>query len=105
EAVKKGFGVSLLERLVRHFGEQVTRRLNVQYRMHERIMGFSSLEFYDGELIAHADVAAHRLCDLVDVQTNALTESPVEFIDTAGASYEEELEPDGESRRNPQEAA
>ena len=34
----------------------------------------------------------------------ALTESPVEFIDTAGAGYEEEVEPDGESRRNEQEA-
>src|SRR5205085_10519094 len=28
-----------------------------------------------------------------------------EFIDTAGAGYDEELEPDGESRRNPQEAS
>src|SRR4029453_2802435 len=26
------------------------------------------------------------------------------FIDTAGAGFDEELEPDGESRRNPQEA-
>ena len=33
-----------------------------------------------------------------------LTESPIEFIDTAGAGYDEELEPDGESRLNPQEA-
>ena len=31
-------------------------------------------------------------------------ETAVQFIDTAGASYDEELEPDGESRRNPQEA-
>ena len=33
-----------------------------------------------------------------------LTEWPVEFIDTAGAGYDEELEPDGESRLNRQEA-
>ena len=33
-----------------------------------------------------------------------MTEWPVEFIDTAGAGYDEELEPDGESRMNRQEA-
>jgi ATP-dependent RNA/DNA helicase IGHMBP2 len=105
EAAKRGFGISLLERLVARFGEQATRRLDVQYRMHEQIMAFSSQEFYDGELQAAESVRVHRLCDLAGVQTNALTETPVEFIDTAGASYEEELEPDGESRRNPQEAS
>jgi superfamily I DNA and/or RNA helicase len=30
--------------------------------------------------------------------------TPIHFIDTAGASYDEEPEPDGESRMNPQEA-
>ncbi len=104
EAARQGFGVSLLERLVSLYGESVTRRLNVQYRMHEAIMGFSSREFYDGELLADASVAAHRLCDLPDVRTEPLTEQPVQFLDTAGAGYDEEVEPDGESRRNPQEA-
>ena len=36
----------------------VTRRLDVQYRMHEAIMAFSSAEFYDGALRADASVAA-----------------------------------------------
>ncbi len=49
-------------------------------------------------------MSGHRLCDLPGVRPEPLTETPVEFIDTAGASYDEELEPDGESRRNPQEA-
>jgi len=105
EAAHQGFGVSLLERLVSLYGEAVTRRLQVQYRMHEAIMGFSSHEFYDDELIADASVAGHRLCDLPSIQAEPLTEQPVQFIDTAGASYEEEVEPDGESRLNPQEAA
>jgi superfamily I DNA and/or RNA helicase len=104
EAAKRGFGVSLLERLARRFGDTVTRRLDVQYRMHAQIMDFSSREFYDGALRAHPDVAAHRLCDLAGVAANPLTEATVQFIDTAGAGYDEELEPDGESRRNPQEA-
>jgi superfamily I DNA and/or RNA helicase len=33
-----------------------------------------------------------------------LISTPLEFIDTAGAGYDEELEPDGESRLNRQEA-
>src|SRR5262249_14354179 len=42
EAVRRGFGVSLQERLVALYGGRVTRRLNVQYRMHEAIMAFPS---------------------------------------------------------------
>src|SRR6185436_1946218 len=37
EAAAQGFGVSLFERVVNLFGPQVSRRLNVQYRMHEAI--------------------------------------------------------------------
>ncbi len=106
EATKEGFGLSLQERLIKRFGEKnISRRLTVQYRMHAAIMQFSSQEFYNGELTAPPDVSAHLLCDLPDVQRVPLTESPIDFIDTAGASYSEELEPDGESRRNPEEAA
>jgi superfamily I DNA and/or RNA helicase len=105
EAARQGFGVSLLERVVALFGDEVTRRLVVQYRMHEAIMDFPSRQFYGGTLRADPSVATHRLCDLPGVESNALTESPVEFIDTAGAGYDEEREPDGESRLNPQEAA
>ena len=105
DAARQGFGVSLLERLVGLYGDRVTRRLDVQYRMNEAIMAFSSAEFYDGTLIADASVATHRLCELPGVRAEALTEAPVRFIDTAGAGYDEEREPDGESRLNPQEAA
>jgi superfamily I DNA and/or RNA helicase len=38
------------------------------------------------------------------VKTETLTEAPLQFIDTAGAGYEEEKEPDGESRLNTAEA-
>jgi ATP-dependent RNA/DNA helicase IGHMBP2 len=105
EAGRLGFGVSLLERLVATFGPRVSRRLNIQYRMHEAIMAFPANEFYEGTLVAHDSVARHRLCDLPGVAASPLSESPVEFIDTAGAGYDEEKEPDGESRFNPQEAA
>jgi superfamily I DNA and/or RNA helicase len=105
EAAKAGFGVSLFERLMERFGKAASLRLETQYRMHERIMRFSSREFYDDKLLAHTSVVEHRLCDLPSVAASPLTELPVEFIDTAGASYDEQLEPDGESRMNPQEAA
>ena len=105
EAAEKGLAVSLMERIVGRFGDQVARRLVVQYRMHADIMAFSSAEFYDGDLIAPDAVGAHRLCDLPGVRREALTEAPVQFIDTAGASYDEELEDDTESRLNRREAA
>ncbi|MGL4551218.1 MAG: AAA domain-containing protein, partial [Gemmataceae bacterium] len=104
EAEKGGFGVSLLERVVALYGDAVTRRLDVQYRMHEAIMGFSSAEFYGGTLVADGSVRGHLLTDLPGVAADWFTSSPVTFIDTAGAGYDEEKEADGESKRNPQEA-
>ena len=102
-AAEQGFAISLMERLVGHYGERVTRRLAVQYRMHSHIMQFSSDTFYDGSLIADQAVTAHRLLDLPNVPALELTDQPLMFIDTAGASWDEEPEPDGESRRNPEE--
>jgi superfamily I DNA and/or RNA helicase len=105
EAAAQGYGVSMMERLAGLYGEAVTRPLRVQYRMNEAIMAFSALEFYGGELEADASVSGRLLIDLPGVARGPLTETPVEFIDTAGAGYDEELEPDGESRLNRQEAA
>ena len=104
EAAAEGFGISLFERLMTLCGPQIARRLTVQYRMHQSIMDFSSREFYEGQLEADPSVRRHVLADLPEVQARPLTQSPVEFIDTAGASFDEEVEPDGESRLNRQEA-
>lgn len=104
EALREGFGVSLLERLMLRDPHTLARRLDVQYRMHNQIMGFSSDEFYHGTLEAHPSVATHLLRDLPGVADDEWTATPAHFVDTAGASYDEELEPDGESRRNPGEA-
>lgn len=103
EAARGGYGVSLFERLAEQDASLV-RRLDVQYRMHQAIMDFSSLEFYEAGLVAHESVVGHLLADLPDVQRTPSTEAPLLFVDTAGAGYDEELEPDGESRRNPREA-
>jgi DNA polymerase III delta prime subunit len=104
EAAEQGLAVSLMERLIARFGPGVSRLLTVQHRMHAAIMGFSNAEFYEGQLVAHESVAGHRLCDLTGVRAEPLTETPVQFIDTAGAGYDEELEEDTGSRRNAQEA-
>ncbi len=104
EAAQQGFAVSLMQRLMEQTEGRLSKRLDVQYRMHSRIMQFSSDLFYGGSLVADPSVATHRLADLPDVASTPLTDEPVTFIDTAGADYDEELEPDGESRRNPREA-
>lgn len=104
EAAQEGFGVSLFERLMSLYGPAVGRRLTVQYRMHESIMAFSSREFYDGELQADPSVSGHLLADLPEVKADSLTTSALEFVDTAGAGFDEEQEPDGESRLNRREA-
>lgn len=102
DAARQGLGVSLMERLVARYGPLVTRRLRVQYRMHEAIAGFSSAEFYESDLVADESVRGHRLCELPGTASEPRTESPVRYVDTAGAGYDEEEVND--SRRNPREA-
>lgn len=104
EAEREGFAISMLERLMDADAENLSRQLTIQYRMHEQIMTFSSAEFYGGSLIADSTVQSHLLSDLPCVEQTALTTTPLVYLDTAGAGYDEELEPNGESRWNPQEA-
>lgn len=120
-AAREGFAKSMMEREMELYGSDVSRMLTVQYRMHRKIMDFSSQQFYDGELVAHESVIEHLLTDLDEVNSanpkfggvaapdsdplsEAFINEPVTFIDTAGAGWEEELEPEGLSKRNPQEA-
>jgi superfamily I DNA and/or RNA helicase len=104
QAAAEGFNVSLLERLIDQLGKGVARRLSVQYRMHHQIMKFSSQEFYEDSLSADAVVYDHLLRDLPGLAANDLTRTPIDFIDTAGASYDESAELEGDSRYNLQEA-
>jgi superfamily I DNA and/or RNA helicase len=105
EARKEGFAISLMERLVNHYGDLTTRQLTVQYRMHESIMAFSSETFYGNTLIADESVRRHVLSDLPRFHSDRMSDEPVTFIDTAGTGWAEEIEPDGMSKRNPQEGA
>ncbi|GGE64712.1 putative DNA helicase [Pedobacter psychrotolerans] len=93
EAAKKGLSNTLLEKLVNLHPESVVL-LNEQYRMNKNIMGYSSKVFYEDKLIAHASVAEQLLFK---------DDEPLNFIDTAGCSFDEKL--DGTSTTNPEEAA
>jgi predicted DNA helicase len=104
EATAKGYSISMLERLMELYGDSTTRLLTRQYRMHEEIMRFSSDRFYDGKLVADEHVAGHLLCDLPGLEASNETEKPVEFFDSAGAGWDEMIEPEGLSKLNEKEA-
>ncbi len=94
EAARRGLAKTLFEKGIEHHPETATM-LTVQYRMHQKIMEFSSAYFYNNELVAHESVQ-HEL-----LQPH---QPPVEFIDTAGAGYGEAQDPETLSRFNEEEA-
>ncbi len=104
QAAREGYIRSSMQRLVEHFGTEIFRRLKVQYRMNTQIMDFSSHEFYDGDLIADDSVASHTIADLPEVTADESQAEVVQFWDTAGAEWEEQIEEFGESKFNPKEA-
>ncbi len=93
DAAKKGLSKTLFEKGIQKHPERSTM-LQVQYRMHQHIMEFSSHYFYHDELIAHESVK-HELL---------LHQQPVEFVDTAGCGFSEEQDPETLSRFNAEEA-
>lgn len=103
-AAKEGYHISLQERLVTLYGPLVSRTLVKQYRMHQHIMAYSSDVFYENRLEAHPSVATHVLNELPDVRKEELTTTPVHFIDTSGACYDEAKEAGGDSYLNRDEA-
>lgn len=94
EAARAGLAVTLFEKgILKHPGQ--SKMLQVQYRMHEAIMRFSSDYFYQGKLVAHDSVKSAVLRP---------HHVPVEFVDTAGCGYGESQDPETLSRYNEQEA-
>jgi ATP-dependent RNA/DNA helicase IGHMBP2 len=94
EASRQGLSTTLIEKCLMRLPE--ISLLNRQYRMHETIMGFSNQEFYDNLLQADETVAGHRIASPLD--------EPLEFIDTAGCSFDEKQNPETMSIFNPGEA-
>lgn len=113
EAEERGLSRTLFERLADAHGERVLQMLEVQYRMHERIMEFSGRRFYGGRLRAAPEVSTHTLRELGwddlrvdgDLRTVLLPEDPVVFVDTSEREAGERQRADSASRENPAEAA
>ena len=92
EAAKKGLRSTLLEKNIGLHPPAVSL-LEVQYRMHELIMGYSSKVFYEDKLKADVSVAEKLLFP---------GDEPFRFIDTAGCGFDEKSA--GTSVTNPEEA-
>lgn len=100
QAAREGLRETLFEKCIQR-QPATARMLNLQYRMHQQIMAFSSERFYGGQLQAHARVrdaglAAYDPCFAADL--------PVEFLDTAGFGCLEVTLPESRSTANPEEA-
>ena len=83
EAKKQGFAVSFLEKMSLK-NPSIVKLLNVQYRSNERISGWSSGYFYDGNLKPDSSVAESLLLDLQNVQDSPETRKTLFFVDTKG---------------------
>jgi len=91
DAGKKGLSKTLIERCLEQMPEAV-QLLNVQYRMHRSIMGFSNHHFYENTLQAHHSVGDKRLVALDPAGDIATFFEPVVFVDTAGTGFEEQMQ-------------
>ncbi|TGE13922.1 AAA domain-containing protein [Hymenobacter elongatus] len=100
KAAREGLRETLFEKCIRRQPE-AARMLEVQYRMHEQIMAFSSAQFYEGRLQAAPSVAH---ADLPDYDLRFAPDLPVEFLDTAGFGFQELGIAESRSIANPEEA-
>ena len=93
EAAKQGLEVTLFEKAIEC--NQADVMLREQYRMNTAIMNFSNGYFYNNELIANANVADWKIFP---------EDLPIEFIDTAGCGFFEQVDSETLSSFNPEEA-
>lgn len=94
EAARGGLAVTLFEKGINKHPSKANM-LQVQYRMHDAIMRFSSGYFYEGKLVAHDSVRGALLLP---------HQAPMEFVDTAGCGFTEAQNPETLSRLNEEEA-
>uniref|UniRef100_A0A3P9H028 DNA-binding protein SMUBP-2 n=1 Tax=Oryzias latipes TaxID=8090 RepID=A0A3P9H028_ORYLA len=97
QAASKGLSLSLMERVIQIYGDEVVRMLTVQYRMNSAIMEWASKEMYQGKLTAHCSVESHDLTGVASVDE---TSTPLLLIDTAGSGLTEMEVTDEQSKGN-----
>lgn len=102
EAAREGLAQTLFEKCIQQ-QPQTASMLQVQYRMHEDIMRFSSKYFYHDELIAHETVQHHAIQKTGD-EGEPVPLLPIDSIDTAGCGFSEEQDKETLSRYNEEEA-
>lgn len=93
EAARNGLEVTLFEKAIKQ--NQADVMLEEQYRMNVDIMNFSSRIFYKNRLTANEAVAHWKIFD---------GDQTVEFIDTAGCGFFENMDPETMSSFNTEEA-
>ena len=93
EAAKEGLNVTLFEKAIQRNRADVM--LREQYRMNVQIMNFPAGYFYKNQLKANGSVANWQVLD---------HEAPIEFIDTAGTGFSEQVNPETKSSYNVREA-
>ena len=93
EAARAGLEVTLFEKAIQR--NNADTMLQEQYRMHEQIMNFSSRVFYQDQLLANEMVKNWKVFS---------EDQTVEFIDTAGCGYFEEVDSETRSSYNKEEA-
>jgi len=98
QAISQGLAGTLFEKIISQQPESSVM-LNLQYRSHEAIMGFSSAKFYKNELQPHLSVANTSL-----FPGNHPDNQPILWIDTAGCGYTEQQAEGTTSYYNPEEA-
>ncbi|KAL9652671.1 hypothetical protein ABK040_003974 [Willaertia magna] len=90
EAQRMGLETTLFERMYYKYKSSISRMLEIQYRMNEEIMQWSSNEFYEGKLLPHDSVKNILLCDIAGVsQDEAEVLTPLLMIDTANLGMDE----------------
>lgn len=97
EAKRGGLDETILDKCIELKNSTVL--LNRQYRMNSAIMGFSNNYFYKNELIADESVATYALLN----DENSYLSKSIEFIDTAGCSFDEVQNSETLSYSNPKE--
>ena len=89
EALKGGLGVTLMERIVKNKPECVSL-LQVQYRMNDEIMQFSSDYFYHGQMKSAPEVA-HRLIHEGDAPILWFDNSTIELGEDEKDNFKEQF--------------